>query len=82
MRTTLTLEDDVAAMLKRAQQKSSLGFKDLVNDLLRTALKQAMKPKSPVKRYRQPSTDTGQCLIGSVADIEHVLDELEGPMRR
>ena len=82
MRTTLTLEDDVAAMLKRAQARSSKGLKELVNELLRVALSKTLKPETPPKRYCQPSTDTGACLIGAVADIEHVLDELEGPMRR
>jgi hypothetical protein len=82
MRTTLTLDDDVAAMLKRARAKSPLGFKQLVNDLLRSGLKQAMSPKPPPKPYRTPSVDGGAFLLGSAADIEQVLDDLEGPLRR
>jgi hypothetical protein len=82
MRTTLTLDDDVAAMLRRARAKSPLGFKELVNDLLRSGLKQAMSPKSPPKPYRTPTSDGGECLLGSIANTEEVLDLLEGPLRR
>ncbi len=82
MRTTLTLDDDVAVMLEQARVKSAGNFKQLVNDLLRAGLQQALEPKVPAVPYRTPSSDAGKCLIGSIADIEHVLTELEGPMRR
>lgn len=83
MRTTLTLEDDVVAMLKRAEAKTSLGFKDLVNSLLRCALTETLaKPKPAQPRYNQPSSDTGRCRFDNVDDVESVLDEIEGPMRR
>jgi hypothetical protein len=81
MRTTLTLDDDVAAMLNRARAKSSVDFKQLVNDLLRAGLKETLSPKRPAGRYRTPSTDAGDCLIGSIADIEHVLSELDETRR-
>lgn len=38
MRTTLTLDDDVAAALKRAARSSGRTFKEIVNDGLRVGL--------------------------------------------
>lgn len=38
MRTTLTVEDDVATALKREVRKSGRTFKDTVNDVLRRGL--------------------------------------------
>lgn len=82
MRTTLTLDDDVVAMLNRIRANSSSDFKRLVNDLLRVGLKGALKPQPPSKPYRTPSSDAGRCLVGSIANIEEVLNEVEGPIRR
>ena len=38
MRTTLTLDDDVAAKLKTTARKSGRAFRDVVNDALRRGL--------------------------------------------
>ncbi len=42
MRTTLTLEDDVAARLVELQKKTGRTFKDVTNDMLRAGLEQKM----------------------------------------
>ncbi|MEP7363349.1 MAG: antitoxin [Acidobacteriota bacterium] len=44
MRTTLTLEPDVAEKLKRAVRQRKLPMKTVVNDLLRSALKAPPTP--------------------------------------
>jgi hypothetical protein len=38
IRTTVTLDDDVAARLKRESRSRGASFKDTINDLLRAAL--------------------------------------------
>lgn len=38
IRTTVTLDDDVAARVKRESQSRGASFRDTLNDLLRTAL--------------------------------------------
>lgn len=38
MRTTVTLDDDVAAQLERAMRESGKGFKQTLNDALRDGL--------------------------------------------
>ena len=51
MRTTLTLDDDVARKLRRVAHQRQVPFKQLVNDLLRRGLAaQASAPR--VRRFR------------------------------
>ncbi len=38
MRTTITLEADVAALVQRRMRERGIGFKEAVNDALRTTL--------------------------------------------
>jgi hypothetical protein len=45
MRTTLTIEDDLAGLLKRRARELGLPFKDLVNRTLRAGLGEAAKPR-------------------------------------
>jgi hypothetical protein len=53
MRTTLTLDPDVAALLKKAVAKGDLSFKDVVNTALRKGLEAADLAAKPKKRFVQ-----------------------------
>lgn len=78
MRTTLTLDDDVAALLTRLQRSKRRPFKELVNEALRQGLKQITgKPKAR-KPYQTPAVDLGRCRFGSLDDIAEVLAVAEG----
>jgi hypothetical protein len=44
MRTTLTLDDDVAGLLKRRSQELGVPFKEAVNRTLRAGLGEAARP--------------------------------------
>lgn len=61
MRTTLTLEPDVAALLKAAMKESGLSMKEQINVALRAGLaaKPRRKPRRPVTR----TFDGGRALI-------------------
>lgn len=50
MRTTITLDPDVAQMLRKTARERDLTFKQVVNDALRAGLK--TKPER-LKRFRQ-----------------------------
>jgi hypothetical protein len=78
MRTTLTLDDDVAASLSRLQKKEKLSFRELVNRALREGLKQMRSPAPSRKRYRTPSADLGSCLLGNIDDVAEALAVAEG----
>ena len=78
MRTTLTLDTDVAALLRQARQVHGGSFKAVVNDALRQGLRQMVTPPDPPARYRTPAVDLGRCLVGSIDDVAEVLAVAEG----
>jgi hypothetical protein len=78
MRTTLTLEADVAAALKRIQAERGLSLKGAVNQALRRGLSVMDEPKATRAPYRTPSTSVGKCLIGGLDDVAEALATGEG----
>ncbi len=62
MRTTVTFEDDVAALVKQRMRASRIGLKQLINDALRLALTEGPSP-SRRKRPVQRTADCGEPLI-------------------
>ena len=78
MRTTLTLDDDVAAMLRRAQQLRKAGLKQLVNEGLREGLARMMAPKTRRKPYRIKPIDLGRCRLAALDNIAEALALSEG----
>jgi len=51
VRTTLTLDPDVAAMLKKRVAKGDVSFKQAVNDAMRKGLTDELALAKPKKRY-------------------------------
>jgi hypothetical protein len=59
MRTTLTLDDDVAILLKRLSEERQMSFRTLVNEALREGLRQLEAPASqPAFRMEPVSRPT------------------------
>ena len=80
MRTTLTLDDDVAVKLKAAAKHRP--FKVVVNEVLRAGFSALEKRARPRKPYRTPGFDLGQSLVGSLDNVEEVLSRAEGEDHR
>ena len=78
MRTTLTIDEDVAVQLQRLRRSQNRGLKQLVNEALRRGLKQMSEQEKPQGNYQTRSVDLGRCLIGSVDDVAEVLAIAEG----
>lgn len=78
MRTTLTLDDDVAALLARAQKARKAAQKTVVNESLRHGLKQMLAPPQRRKRFVTRSVELGRCLAGNLDDVAEVLAVAEG----
>jgi hypothetical protein len=81
MRTTLTLDDDVAAKLKLLVRRTGRAFRDVVNETLRRGL------AHPQPHKRQPfvvsARELGQRRPGLNFDnIADLLDQVEGPLHR
>ena len=78
MRTTLTIEDDVAATLERVRKSREVTLKDLVNDALRRGLREMEARPKKQKVFRTPSLDAGPILINSVDNFAEALAYAEG----
>jgi hypothetical protein len=78
MRTTLTLEADVAAALKRVQTSRGMTLKTAVNAAMRLGLQAMEEPEATRAPYQTPSDDLGKCLIGSLDDVAESLAYGEG----
>ncbi len=78
MRTTLSLDDDVAALLERVRRNNKASFKDTVNTALREGLKQMAVRPVRKKRFETASADLGRCLVSNLDDVASVLAEIEG----
>ncbi len=70
MRTTLTLEDDVAALLKRAIARSKKSLKDQINEALRIGLTSETRGAASRRRRLTHTYDGGRPLVNldSVAE--------------
>jgi hypothetical protein len=80
MRTTLTLEDDVAVRLEELRRETGAPLKDLVNRALRMGLERIEHGEPKRKRpFRTRPMAVGRCLVPSLDDITAVLDWAEGP---
>jgi hypothetical protein len=78
MRTTLTIDDDVAVELDRLRRNRDMSLKVLVNELLRRGLKDmATKPKRR-EPFRTRSIDAGEARLSNIDNIAEVLAILEG----
>jgi hypothetical protein len=82
MRTTLTLDDDVAFGLKRIiDAEPEKPFKQVVNDVLRKGLRQEA-PVHKKRRVKIVTRDMGLRDGLSYDNIEELLDIVEGPLRK
>ena len=78
MRTTLTLDDDVAALLRKEERKSGEPFKHIVNRLLRLGL---MASKQPARKpFKVTPINLG--LPRDFDKVEDLIEYLEGPEHR
>jgi len=78
MRTTLTLDDDVAKLLLRVQESRRASLKAVVNEALRQGLPRMASRTRPRQRFETKSVDLGGCLVGNVDDVAEALAVAEG----
>jgi hypothetical protein len=78
MRTTLTIDPDIAAVLKRLRKTRDARLKDLINDALRRGLREMSDPPKKRGSFRTQSIDLGRSKIGSIANVAEALAIAEG----
>ncbi|MGH2706212.1 MAG: ribbon-helix-helix protein, CopG family [Actinomycetota bacterium] len=76
MRTTVTLDDDVAAAIERLRRERALGLSEAVNELIRAGL----RVRAGRGEFRQRSRKVG--LRIDVSNVAEALEQLEGPDHR
>jgi len=81
VRTTLTLDEDVAAKLQAEARKTGRSFKETVNACLRAGLS-LRKPAPATRPFRVRAFDMGQRPGLSFDKVSALLDEIEGPEHR
>jgi hypothetical protein len=80
VRTTLTLDDDVAAKLRAEAKSSGRSFKEIVNDFLRRGLSSRGRPDS-LSRFEVKARSWGK--PGFNYDrVWEIIEQLEGPLYR
>jgi hypothetical protein len=78
MRTTLTIDDDVAASLERLRKARSGSLKELINEALRRGIKDMNARGKPREPFRTRAVDLGRVQIGPLDDISEALAVAEG----
>jgi Arc/MetJ family transcription regulator len=76
MRTTLSLDDDVAAAVQRLREERHIGLSEAVNELIRVGL------AAPARRpaFQQRTANLG--LRVDVSSVADALEHLDGPAAR
>jgi Ribbon-helix-helix protein, copG family len=78
VRTTLTLDDDVAAALERLRKTRDASLKDLINEALRRGLKDMSNRTKRRERLRTRAVALGQLRIAGLDNIGEALAIAEG----
>ena len=83
MRTTVTLDYDVAAKLKAVARERGISFKKALNEAVRTGLSGRRRSKQAFKQYSQPMIlrprfDLDKALhLAAVLEDEEIIRKLE-----
>ena len=78
MRTTLTIDDDVAALLDCLRRSRRADMKAIVNEALRRGLQEMTAPRAPRETFRTQPVALGRLRIGSIDNIAEALAIAEG----
>ena len=80
MRTTLTLDDDIAALVEQEQRRSGDTLKGTINRLLRQGLTASSKPAAEEPFVVTPfPLGVGEMLDRHDGCVAALIEELEGP---
>jgi hypothetical protein len=78
MRTTLTLDDDIAVLVERERRRSGRSLKEIINDALRAELERRDTPPKRRRRYAVRPMDLGPCRLPSLDNTSEALAYAEG----
>jgi hypothetical protein len=81
VRTTLTIDDDIAALLKQEMRRTGDSFKGTVNKALREGVKASAQPK-PEKKFVVTPFNLNLELGTRYPKVADLLEAMEGPEYR
>jgi hypothetical protein len=83
MRTTITLDEDVAIEIKQLCAKQGVRFKLVVNQALRAGLRALQEPENGEgEPYRTPAVSLGRPTYPDLDDVAELLAVAEGDDHR
>ncbi len=82
MRTTLTLDEDVAVQLQQLQRRKEQPFKQVVNEVLRVGLAHLDRPESRSEGPFTRPVSLGKPRLPDVDDVGEALAIAEGEAYR
>lgn len=83
MRTTLSLDNDVATRLKAEVRRSGKPFKEVVNECLRLALSNRRRDRNAEPPFEVRPRDLGALRSGlNLDNIGDLFEAAEGPLHR
>ena len=77
MRTTLTIDEDVAVKLERLRRDRDATLKEIVNDALRRGLRDMTAPQKKRKPFRTQPIRGVKLLLDNVDNVAEVLAYLD-----
>ncbi len=77
MRTTLTIDDDVAVQLERLRRQRQRSLRDIVNDALRRGLQEMQARPKRRKPFRTKTYDMGPPLV-NIDNVAEAIAYAEG----
>jgi hypothetical protein len=77
MRTTLTLDDDVAVQIERLRRARDVSLKELINDVLRRGLRELSAPPKKRKPFRTRTFHMGKPHV-NVDNVAEAIAYAEG----
>lgn len=80
MRTTLTIDDDIAVLVEQEVRRTGDSFKGTINRLLREGLTSSFKPAAEEPFVVTPlPLGVGEMLDRHDGSVSALLEEVEGP---
>jgi hypothetical protein len=78
MRTTLDLDDDVAALIERVRKATKTSLKAVINAALREGLVRMVEAPAPRKKFRTGVHSPGLCYLMNLDKTDEVLAFADG----
>jgi len=82
MRTTLSLDDDVAALLAQIREARGVGLKQIVNEALRVGLWVMAAPPARHSAFHTTPVALGRCYLPELNDVSGVIAFLESEQHK